>query len=262
MALLFRSVATLLLAAAPFLAILAALTGTASGSSPEAVSTANASTPAPPITATATVDRLAAPPTVEHPTQADDGAQLFWLHCQPCHGDRGQGLTDEWREQYPPEDRNCWEAGCHGERPYENGFTLPTAVPQVIGQGSLERFETLGQAHSFIQAAMPLQNPGHLSEEEYLAITAYLARENGHWDGAILDASNIHSIRLKPDSPSGEEADDARPAVAPVGNAAENGEVTQSAGPETSINSVPWIVAIALLAIGAAGLWLWRRHSR
>lgn len=45
--------------------------------------------------ATPTIDRLLAPPTVPAPNQADEGAQLYWLHCQPCHGDQGQGLTDE-----------------------------------------------------------------------------------------------------------------------------------------------------------------------
>ena len=52
-------------------------------------------------TPTPTVDRLAAPPTVPAPNQADEGAQLYWLYCQPCHGDQGQGLTDEWRAQFP-----------------------------------------------------------------------------------------------------------------------------------------------------------------
>ena len=45
---------------------------------------------------TPTLDRLAPPPTVASPTQADVGAQVYWLNCQPCHGDRSQGLTDEW----------------------------------------------------------------------------------------------------------------------------------------------------------------------
>jgi cytochrome c len=147
---------------------------------------------------TPTIDRLAAPPTVENPTQADEGAQLFWLHCQPCHGDVGQGLTDEWRQQYPPEDQDCWTSGCHGRRPYENGFMLPTAVPAVTGQDSLERFLTMGQVYSFIVAAMPYQDPGHLSEEEYLAITAFLARANNLWDGTPLTTENVGNFRLRP----------------------------------------------------------------
>jgi mono/diheme cytochrome c family protein len=270
-ALLFRSVALLLGAAAAFLAILAALTGTAHGylAGADAASTSISPTVAPPISATATIDRLAAPPTVEPPTQADDGAQLFWLHCQPCHGDRGQGLTDEWRDQYPPEDRNCWESGCHGDRPYENGFTLPTTVPPVVGDGSLERFETLGQVHAFIQAAMPFQDPGHLTEEEYLAITAFLARAHGVWDGKPLDASNVHTVRLNAGSSPGEaeSAGEQQPAT-PAKRVAETATVagasttpdSTTAGP--AINIAAWVAAIALLLVVAAGFIIWRRHGR
>ena len=44
--------------------------------------------------------RLAQPPTVMPPAQADNGAQAYWSMCMSCHGDHGQGLTDEWRESY------------------------------------------------------------------------------------------------------------------------------------------------------------------
>ncbi|MBI4770779.1 MAG: hypothetical protein HY784_10325, partial [Chloroflexi bacterium] len=108
---------------------------------------------------TPTPDRLAAPPTVPSPTQADTGAQLYWLHCQPCHGDRAQGLTGEWRAQYPPEDQNCWNSGCHGERPYANGWTLPRLVPALLGPGTLTRFATAADLYAFIGVATPYQAP-------------------------------------------------------------------------------------------------------
>jgi mono/diheme cytochrome c family protein len=74
-------------------------------------------------------------PTATPPTQSGHGQDIFYIYCMPCHGDQGQGLTDEFRNrQYPPEDVNCWESGCHGERPYENGFTLPKTVPVLIGR--------------------------------------------------------------------------------------------------------------------------------
>lgn len=152
----------------------------------------------PAISVTPTIDRLAAPPTVENPDQADEGAQLFWLHCQPCHGDKGQGLTDEWRQQYPPEDQDCWTSGCHGNRPYENGFTLPTAVPAVTGDDSLNSFETMAQVYGFMSSAMPYQDPGYLTEEEYLAMTAFLAREHGLWDGTTFNTDNMSNYRLRP----------------------------------------------------------------
>ena len=157
---------------------------------------------------TPTVDRLAAPPTVASPNQADDGAQLYWQHCQPCHGDRGQGLTDEWRAQYPPEDQNCWDSGCHGKRPYENGFKLPTAVPALVGPGTLTRYPTAAQLSAFISHAMPYQAPGSLAPDEYWAITAFLLRAHGLPETAlpIENATEAAAITLNTPAPSPEAA--------------------------------------------------------
>lgn len=146
--------------------------------------------------ATPTIDRLAAPPTVAVPNQADEGAQLFWLHCQPCHGDQGQGLTDDWRAQYPPEDQNCWDSGCHGERPYDPAFQLPTAVPAIIGDGTLQKFQTLDGVYRYVSVAMPYFFPGDLTQEEYLAIVAHMARANGVWDGAPLTVDTLINYPL------------------------------------------------------------------
>jgi cytochrome c len=151
-------------------------------------------------TAVPTPDRLAAPPTVIAPTQSDEGAQLYWLHCQPCHGDKGQGLTDapddDWRAQYPPEDGYCWDSGCHGERPYEEGFTIPKQIPAIIGEGSLSRFATLGDVFTFMRAAMPFQVPSSLTDEEYLQIAAFLSRENGVSIETPLTITDLATIQL------------------------------------------------------------------
>lgn len=195
-----------------------------------------------------TVDRLAPPPTVENPTQAHEGAQLYWLNCQPCHGDRGQGLTDEWRAQYPPEDQNCWESGCHGERPYENGFTLPPTVPPVLGHGSLERFQTAGQVYAYMQAAMPYQAPGTLSDEEYLAITAFLAREHGVWDGRPLGTETVQQLRFQP-----------------VAGGTSERLLEEAAEPLPGAAAWDYyLVAILLLAVPIllGGLWLWGHRHR
>ena len=148
------------------------------------------------IPATPTPDRLAAPPTVESPTQADVGAQVYWLNCQPCHGDQGQGLTDEWRAQYPPEDQNCWNSGCHGERPYESGFKLPQHVPAVIGPGTLTRFATAADLYAFISRAMPFQAPGSLKPDEYWAVTAFLVRAQGRGDPAQVLSSEAAARQI------------------------------------------------------------------
>ncbi len=56
---------------------------------------------------TPTVDRLAEPTLPANPSQADLGAVVYWLSCMVCHGDRGQGLTEEWRAVAGQEDMNC-----------------------------------------------------------------------------------------------------------------------------------------------------------
>jgi mono/diheme cytochrome c family protein len=40
--------------------------------------------------------------------QARQGAGVFAFYCSTCHGDRGQGLTDEFRATWAPGDQYCW----------------------------------------------------------------------------------------------------------------------------------------------------------
>jgi len=125
--------------------------------------------------------RLAEPTMPVDPSQADLGASDYWLYCLPCHGDRGQGLTDEFRMLYPPEEQTCWQSGCHGNNPYENGFRLPTAIPPVIGPSApLNKFADATVLYAFISASMPWHQPGSLEPEIYWRLTAYLLRENGY----------------------------------------------------------------------------------
>ncbi len=142
-------------------------------------------------------ERLAEPTLPAEPSQADHGAQDYWLYCLPCHGDRGQGLTDEFRETYPPDEVNCWQSGCHGKRPYEFGFTLPTQIPAVIEDHALAKFTDAAQLNAYIRATMPFWNPGSLTEEEAWRVTAFLLRENGLLDGSTeLNASNAPGIKI------------------------------------------------------------------
>jgi cytochrome c len=148
-----------------------------------------------PATASPTPDRLAEPTMPAVVTQADVGSQVFWLYCLPCHGDRGQGLTEEFRQLYPPDHQNCWASGCHGNRPYRNGWTLPPVVPRLIGDGALNNFPNAASLHAFISSAMPFQAPGTLSADLYWQVTAFLLRQNGLWDGkGEVNASNASQI--------------------------------------------------------------------
>jgi len=149
----------------------------------------------PQATPIATQDRLAEPTLPAAPSQADYGAQVYWLNCSACHGDKAQGLTDEFRQQYPPEDQNCWKSHCHGKVTYENGFTIPTLIPQLVGPGSLAKFPTAANLYGFIHAAMPFQKPNSLTDEQYYQLVAFLLRQNSFIDGYTeVNASNASAI--------------------------------------------------------------------
>ncbi len=126
-------------------------------------------------------DRLLQPTLPANPSRADQGAVDYWLNCMVCHGDRGQGLTDEFRMLYPPEEQTCWKSGCHGSRPYADGFTLPTAIPPVTGPDApWHNYTDASVLYAFISTYMPWHRPGSLEPEVYWRLTAYLLRENGY----------------------------------------------------------------------------------
>ena len=135
-------------------------------------------------------------------SQADRGAEVYAFRCSTCHGDRGQGLTDEFRASWPPEEQNCWTPKCHGLNYPDGGFAIPSYVTGVIGPGTLSSFATAEGLYNFIRLTMPYQDSALLSEEERWEVTAFLLRENGVLaDGKLLDATTAASIRLRPETP-------------------------------------------------------------
>ena len=128
---------------------------------------------------TPTEDRLAAPEMPAEPGQADLGAMVYYLVCMSCHGDRGQGLTDEWRSAWAEGDQNCWQPKCHGANHPEHGFELVRYVPPVVGESVMARYETAASLHAYISERMPWQDPGAQTEEEYWQVTAHILRANG-----------------------------------------------------------------------------------
>ena len=149
------------------------------------------------VDVTPTPNRLAEPTLPVVPSQADHGAQVYWLSCLPCHGDKGQGLTDEFRTTYPPEEQYCWNRGCHGEVPYDQGFTIPKTIPALIGPSTLAKFTDAAQLHAYIRAAMPFWKPGSLTDEDAWRVTAFLLRQNHLWnDNTELNASNAASVKI------------------------------------------------------------------
>ncbi len=138
--------------------------------------------------------------------EAERGTAVFARRCSTCHGDQGQGLTDEWRATWPPTHQNCWKANCHGPQPYpESGFTLPRVVPALIGPNTLQRFATAADLYAYIRAQMPFHAPGSLPEGDYRAVTAFLLQRHGiPPDGQPFDPEAARGIRLHPVASPGE----------------------------------------------------------
>jgi cytochrome c len=114
-----------------------------------------------------------------------------------CHGDRGQGLTDEWRQALDPPDQDCWQSGCHNPHHPPSGFVFPRRVPALVGAGVLEHFQTAADLHAFIKSKMPYQAPNSLKEAEYWQLTAFLLRANGHdLPSTLLDEQTAQHISL------------------------------------------------------------------
>lgn len=136
-------------------------------------------TPTISITATFDSSRLVQPPTVYPPAQADTGAQAYWGMCMSCHGDIGQGLTEDWANSFPPEEKNCWDSGCHAEDAPKNSFILPqTGIPALAGAGTLARFSNTFELQTYIHDNMPFNRSGTLTEVEAWSLTAYILRMN------------------------------------------------------------------------------------
>lgn len=147
---------------------------------------------------TPAIDRLAEPTVPANPSQADEGAVAYWFSCMVCHGDRGQGLTEEWRAVSGPEDMNCWQSRCHASNHPPEGFVLPPYAPKIIGQGALAHFNTAADLYTFVAENMPWQAPGVLDEQTYWQLTAFLLRENGVSSGAAeLSPQNADQVYLR-----------------------------------------------------------------
>jgi hypothetical protein len=115
----------------------------------------------------------------DHPTEVQVGEVVYYYNCMPCHGDQGQGLTDEFRQVWVEDHQNCWAVGCHGGRVSDEGFPIPKYVPAVSARpDQLMRFASPENLFDYLQSYHPPQRPGALAEDEYWAVTALLLYEN------------------------------------------------------------------------------------
>ncbi len=149
------------------------------------------------------ISRTIGPALPENPTQADYGADLYWRICMACHGNKGQGLTDEWREQWGPQEMNCWQSRCHAANHPPDGFVFPKTIPAVIGSDTLIRFKTAEDLYLYIRETMPWWKPGSLSDEQAWDTTAYLLKARGALpDDVVLDESNAAIFPVHQSAPA------------------------------------------------------------
>ncbi len=134
------------------------------------------------------------------------GAEVYRLVCSACHGDRGQGLTAEWRATWAPADQNCWQSKCHASNHPPDGFVMPIA-PAVVGAAAMARFTTAQDLYDFVQRNMPWQDPGSLAIKDSWAVSAHIFKMNGIDPGPQLGAEtagriNVHTGSLPPEPAS------------------------------------------------------------
>ncbi len=131
-----------------------------------------------------------------HPDQADQGGQVYYLVCMVCHGDQGQGLTQQWIEDsVGMGPLSCYAARCHGPHHPPEGFVLPKNIPAVRSEGVRNSFKTAWALYEFIKARMPYQAPGSLEDDQYWQVTAFIMRINGVDLGSLtLNVDNAKDI--------------------------------------------------------------------
>ncbi|HKE13636.1 MAG TPA: c-type cytochrome [Kofleriaceae bacterium] len=143
-----RSVRSACAAALPLTMALACLIGCGGGD--RAAETTPAAT-APPAAAPAAP---AAPPAGEAAApgaglreQLAQADKVWGDSCSTCHGDKGEGKGAK--------------------------------NPALIGGRALGKFKTGGELLAYVKEKMPKDDPGSLSEGDYLAVTAWLLGKNG-----------------------------------------------------------------------------------
>lgn len=132
------------------------------------------------------------------PTGISGGA-LYGQHCSTCHGDRGQGLTPEWRATWVEGHQNCSAPNCHGPNHPNTGFEIKNNyAPALIGAGTLHSFPTAAELGEYVAQSMPVPNPPDISSRgDHWKVANFLLWTNGYIDVPYgVDSENAHQIQL------------------------------------------------------------------
>ena len=128
------------------------------------------------------------------------GAALYGQHCSTCHGDRGQGLTPEWRATWVEGHQNCSAPNCHGPNHPNTGFEIKNNyAPALIGPGTLTRFGDAASLGKVVAGTMPVPNPPDIpAEADHWKVTNFLLWANGYIDVPYgVDVGNASQLKLE-----------------------------------------------------------------
>jgi cytochrome c5 len=249
----------------PFLSalIVVATLGLSSWNLPGTVVPLNQTAPTPTLPAmTPTEDSWIIVDLPADATQLEYGTEVYRLVCKACHGDKGQGLTDDWRAQWEPEDQNCWQSKCHGLNHPPDGFYMPQ-VPAVVGE-PIRAFGTAQNLYTYNHYAMPWHDRASMTEKESWSVTAYILKINGIDPGPELNAETAAQIDLSVIDPG--QFPTPQPSLTQV---APNPELENTPEPlplhekqPAPARPAPWMVASTLVVLLAvAVLIVIRRRS-
>jgi hypothetical protein len=162
-------------------------------------------------TPTPTYDPLVEPSLPENPSEYDLGRNWYWHNCMTCHGDVGQGLTDDFRAIWPEDHQNCWAHGCHGGHNGDEGFPIPTVVPALVNESKLAQFSSQQTFYKYLKSTHPPQDPGGLTDEEYQAIVKFVFSLNDRTINEITPTSTFEPISTLTPVPEGKSAEKGAP---------------------------------------------------
>ncbi len=118
------------------------------------------------------------------------GEHEYHVVCAACHGNSGLGL-DEGRGMFPATHQTCTRCHRPGNPPLwddtpitpRNAFAIGDP-PALRGAAALPATATAPALYGYLRAAMPRYRPGMLSDDDYLALTAFLLALDGRLDPA------------------------------------------------------------------------------
>jgi len=240
--------------------------GISSWAAPGTIVRLQQETPSPTLLAmTPTEDSWIIVDLPEDSTQLEYGAEVYRLVCKACHGDKGQGLTDDWRAQWAPKDQNCWQSKCHARNHPPDGFYMPQA-PSVLGQ-PIRGFGTALNLYTYNHNYMPWHDRGSMTEMESWSVTAYLLKINGIEPPPELNAENAEQIDLSvidpnlgptpaPPSPEAQPAPVMENTSTPIPTP---GHEDEPAGTNTA--QLVLLVVVLIIVIILIAVWLRRRSA-